>query len=118
MTRDAASASIVAMREKTNSNSKGRGSKAEEDDYAYGCYVYILVSVEGDRSYVGWTTDLKARLAAHNAGKGAKSTRGRQWRMVHSEKFRNKSDAMSREWYLKRDRAFRKKLLNQVREEL
>jgi len=84
---------------------------ADEDDYPYGCYVYVLSALDGSRTYVGWTTDLEARLAAHNAGKGAKSTRGRQWRVVYSEKFRNKSDAMSREWHLKRDRPFRKQLL-------
>jgi hypothetical protein len=29
------------------------------------------------RTYVGWTTDLDRRLAQHNAGTGARSTRGR-----------------------------------------
>jgi len=83
----------------------------DTEEYPYPCYVYILATLDGSRSYVGWTTNLEARLAAHNAGKGAKSTRGFTWRLVYSESFRNKSDAMSREWYLKRDRVFRKKLL-------
>jgi putative endonuclease len=86
-----------------------------EDDYPYGCYAYVLAAVDGSRTYVGWSTDVEARLTAHNAGKGAKSTRGRQWVLVHSEKFRNKSDAMSREWHLKRDRKFRKQLLEQAK---
>lgn len=80
----------------------------------YACYAYVLATLDGSRSYVGWTTDITARLAAHNAGTGAKSTRGYQWQLIYSETFRNKSDAMSREWHLKRDRAFRKKLLVQV----
>lgn len=84
---------------------------SDNDEYPYGCFVYVLGALDGSRTYVGWSTDVEARLAAHNAGKGAKSTRGRQWRLLHSEKFRNKSDAMSREWLLKRDRSFRKKLL-------
>lgn len=83
----------------------------ENEDYPYGCYVYVLATLDGRRSYVGWTTDIATRLAAHNSGKGAKSTRGYQWHVIHSEKFRNKSDAMSREWHLKRDRVYRKKLL-------
>lgn len=82
-----------------------------DKNYPYPCFTYVLASSDGGRTYVGWTTDLEARLAAHNDGKGAKSTRGRQWRLIYSEQFRNKSDAMSREWHLKRDRAFRKKLL-------
>jgi putative endonuclease len=81
------------------------------ETYPYGCFVYVLMALDASRTYVGWTTDVDARLLAHNAGKGAKSTRGRQWRVIHSEKFRNKSDAMRREWALKRDRAFRKKLV-------
>ncbi len=77
------------------------------------CFTYVLGSVTGDagRTYVGWTNDLEKRLAAHNAGTGAKSTRGRQWIILHIEEFKNRSDAMSREWHLKRDRKFRKQLL-------
>ncbi|MGB0632651.1 MAG: GIY-YIG nuclease family protein [Alphaproteobacteria bacterium] len=76
-------------------------------------YVYVLGSHDGGtwRTYVGWTTDLEARLAAHNAGKGAKSTRGRSWELLYVERFRTRGEAMSREWYLKRDRAFRKAVL-------
>jgi len=75
-------------------------------------YVYIIGSSDkGDaRTYVGWTTDLGIRLGEHNAGTGAKSTRGRQWALLYAERYKTRSEAMSREWYLKRDRAFRKKL--------
>lgn len=77
-------------------------------------YVYVLASTGkgGPRTYVGWTLDVKARLAAHNAGRGARSTRGRQWQLVHTEKFRTRILAMRREWYLKRDRKLRKALLS------
>lgn len=77
------------------------------------CFVYVLGSAKGGvaKTYVGWTNDLEKRLAAHNAGSGAKSTRGRQWVVLYSEAFKNRSDAMSREWHLKRDRKFRKQLL-------
>lgn len=80
---------------------------------AEACFTYVLGSVNNGsgRTYVGWTNDLEKRLAAHNAGAGAKSTRGRQWVILHTEEFKNRSDAMSREWYLKRDRKFRKQLL-------
>lgn len=78
------------------------------------CFVYLLASIEGGmpKTYVGWTNDLDKRLAAHNNGTGAKSTRGRTWVILHTEEFKNRSDAMSREWHLKRDRKFRKKLLD------
>lgn len=76
------------------------------------CYVYVLGSSGkgGYRTYVGWTTDLEGRLAAHNSGKGARSTRGRKWDLLYAERHLNRSDAMSREWHLKRDRAFRRRL--------
>lgn len=77
------------------------------------CYVYILGSVDGQRTYVGWTTDLEKRLSAHNTGKGARSTRGRDWQLLYAERYRNRGEAMSREWHLKRDRRFRKRVANQ-----
>ncbi len=76
------------------------------------CYVYILGSERAGawRTYVGWTTDLDQRLARHNAGTGAKSTRGRLWVLLYAERFQTRSAAMSREAHLKRDRTFRKAL--------
>jgi putative endonuclease len=72
-------------------------------------FVYVLGSGrKGDRrTYVGWTTDLDRRLQQHNAGTGAKSTRGRIWILLYSEACKTKRAAMSREWYIKRDRKFR-----------
>ena len=72
-------------------------------------YVYSLGSTApgGSKTYVGWTTDLEARLAKHNSGAGAKSTRGRSWVLLYAEKYITRGDAMSREWHLKRDRKFR-----------
>ena len=75
-------------------------------------YVYVLGSEHaGDRrTYVGWTTDLDQRLTRHNAGTGAKSTRGRVWFLLYAERYQTRSEDMSREWHLKRDRVFRKAL--------
>jgi putative endonuclease len=75
-------------------------------------YVYVLGAFGAGRhlTYVGWTNDIEKRLARHNAGKGARSTRGRLWVLLHTERFATRQEAMSREWHLKRDRAFRKTL--------
>ena len=78
-----------------------------------GCFVYILGSSGRNaqrRTYVGWTVDLDARLAKHNAGTGARSTRGRSWTLLYVERHATRGEAMSREWHLKRDRRFRKSL--------
>jgi len=79
--------------------------------------VYVLGSWHKGRfnTYVGWTNDVARRLAQHNAGTGARSTRGRSWVLLHSEGFATRQEAMSREWHLKRDRAFRKRLALAVR---
>ena len=75
-------------------------------------FVYVLGCRSKDRylTYVGWTTDIGRRLTQHNAGTGARTTRGRAWVLLHTEKFRTRRQAMSREWYLKRDRKLRKAL--------
>ena len=80
------------------------------------CFVYVLTSADNKRTltYVGWTNDIEQRVAKHNSGKGARSTRGRAWTLLHSERFATRSEAMSREWYLKRDRKFRKRLLEEA----
>jgi putative endonuclease len=74
------------------------------------CYVYILGSVGkgGYRTYVGWTYDVDRRLLQHNNGTGARSTRGRSWAVLYVELLATRSEAMSREWHLKRDRRFRR----------
>jgi putative endonuclease len=80
-------------------------------------FVYVLGCVTKGRhlTYVGWSNDVARRLAHHNAGKGARSTRGRVWVLLYSEKCASRRHAMSREWHLKRDRAFRKKLAQELK---
>jgi putative endonuclease len=72
-------------------------------------FVYVLGSVRGRdrRTYVGWCVDLEQRLTAHNAGRGARSTRGRVWMLLYAERYVTRNEAMSREVSLKRDRKFR-----------
>jgi putative endonuclease len=83
------------------------------------CFVYVLGTRTKNRhlTYVGWTSDLARRLAQHNSGKGARTTRGHVWVLLHLERCKSKRAAMSREWHLKRDRAFRKKLAQALKGE-
>ena len=65
-------------------------------------YVYLLRCAD-DTLYCGWTTDLAARLEAHNSGKGAKYTRARRpVELVYSEEYEDRHEALSREWHIKR----------------
>ena len=63
-------------------------------------------------TYVGYTKNIKARVALHNSGKGAKFTRGRKWRLIYKEIFKSKSKAISREYYIKKNRTLRNKIRN------
>lgn len=75
-------------------------------------FVYVIgtATQRGYKTYVGWTIDPDRRLQQHNAGAGAKSTRGQTWSLLYVEGCASRSAAMSREWHLKRDRCFRKEL--------
>jgi len=67
-----------------------------------GWYVYILRCAD-DTFYTGYARDLEARVNTHNAGKGAKYTRGRlPVELVYHEVFDTRSEAMSREYNLKK----------------
>lgn len=68
--------------------------------------VYVLIS--GTVTYTGIALDVATRLAHHNAGTGAKFTRGRgPWTIIHSEGPFTHGDALRREAAIKRDRAFK-----------
>ena len=60
-------------------------------------HVYVLECAD-DTLYTGYTTDVERRVAEHDAGEGAKYTRGRTpVTLVHVETFETRSAAMSRE---------------------
>ena len=65
-------------------------------------YVYLLRCADGSL-YCGWTTDPEARLKAHSSGRGAKYTRSRlPVQLVWSEACKDRHEALSREWHIKR----------------
>jgi putative endonuclease len=79
-------------------------------------FVYVLGSLGagGARTYVGWTNNPEQRLRLHNSGRGARSTRGRHWLLLHLEAFPTRAEAMSREQRLKHDRALRSGLRREL----
>ena len=64
-------------------------------------------------TYVGYTNNLQKRIALHNSGNGAKFTRGRKWILIYKEKFKSKKEAISREYYIKKNRRLRNKIKNE-----
>ena len=65
-------------------------------------YMYVVECCDGTY-YIGYTTDVKKRIAVHNSGKGAKYTRARlPVKLIYVEGFDSKEEAMSAEALLKR----------------
>ncbi len=65
-------------------------------------YVYIL-KCRDDTLYTGFTVDLKSRIQTHNKGLGAKYTRGRTpVKLVYYEEYSTKSEALKREYAIKK----------------
>lgn len=78
-------------------------------------YMYVVKCADGTL-YTGYSPDVGARVAAHNAGKGAKYTKTRlPVELVASAAFATKHEAMSAEWHFKRlTRAQKEDLLGRV----
>ncbi|MCI5777213.1 MAG: GIY-YIG nuclease family protein [Bacteroidales bacterium] len=67
-------------------------------------FTYMALCADGTL-YTGWTTNLVRRIAAHNGAgcAGAKYTRMRRpVTLVFAERHDTKSEAMSREWHIKK----------------
>ena len=77
--------------------------------------VYVLECAD-ETLYTGYTTDVDRRVAEHDAGEGAKYTRGRTpVELVHVERFESRADALSREYEIKTlSRAEKDRLVGRV----
>lgn len=65
-------------------------------------YVYLLRCADGSL-YCGITNELKARIATHNTGRGAKYTRSRRpVKLAYVETVKTRSMALRREYQLKK----------------
>jgi putative endonuclease len=65
-------------------------------------YVYILRSLSDGRYYVGTTQNLEERLERHNQGRSKYTRNFRPWELVHFEEYPTRSEAMKREYAIKR----------------
>ena len=64
-------------------------------------FVYVLNSQKDNKHYIGSTSDVKKRLAFHNAGL-QRSTRTRiPFELIYQEEYDLKQEAIKREHYIK-----------------
>ena len=65
-------------------------------------YAYIIQSIPYPRrKYIGFSTDLKKRLADHNASRNTSTRNGKPWKLVFYAAFESEEEAKLFEEYLK-----------------
>ena len=63
--------------------------------------VYILESLKNGSYYIGYTANLAVRLKRHNLGHGKYTRRNLPYKIVWSETYATRSEAMRREKEMK-----------------
>jgi len=76
-------------------------------------YTYIIQSLRDGSFYIGYSSDLEKRILFHNNKLSKYTSTRTPWKLVYFVEFENKSDAIKREKFLKkqRNREFNKKLI-------
>lgn len=64
-------------------------------------YVYVLLSLKDNKFYIGFSEDIKKRLADHNAVRNTSTKPRRLFKLIYYEAHLNKYDALRREAYFK-----------------
>ena len=64
-------------------------------------YVYVLQSASDDGLYIGYSANLRRRLAEHKAGLAMATSYRGPWALIYYEAFLEESDARGREKFLK-----------------
>ena len=79
-------------------------------------HIYIAKCSDGTY-YTGYAVNVKARIKAHNSGKGAKYTRARRpVTLKYTESFDTKSEALKREYAIKQlTRVQKEELMSEVK---
>lgn len=64
-------------------------------------YVYVLQSLADSGLYIGYTANLRLRLAQHQRGDSQATKSRRPWRLIYYEAYIDQDDALGRERFLK-----------------
>jgi len=64
--------------------------------------MYILVSADGARHYIGSTSDVAKRVEEHNSSRAHWTRRYQPWKLVYTEDFTTRGEAVRRERALKK----------------
>ncbi len=77
-------------------------------------YLYILFSDTLNKYYIGSTKNIETRLKKHLENHSGFTAKAKDWKLVYSESFTSKSDALAREQKIKKwkSRTMIQKLIN------
>src|SRR5262245_38043408 len=64
-------------------------------------FVYVLQSQSDNGFYIGFSTNLRARLRQHQDGESFATSHRGPWKLIYYEGYLNQQDALGRERYLK-----------------
>ena len=67
-------------------------------------YIYILQSEKDDTFYIGSSADPELRLEKHNSPHKGYTARKQPWKLVYTEEFESKTEALKSENYLKKQK--------------
>ncbi|MFA6131674.1 MAG: GIY-YIG nuclease family protein [Patescibacteria group bacterium] len=73
-------------------------------------FVYVLQSEKDERLYIGSSADLDKRLKQHNSGKTKSTKPYRPYKLIYTEEFQSKTEALQREKQIKNSGFIRKQL--------
>ncbi|MBX4205296.1 MAG: GIY-YIG nuclease family protein [Candidatus Doudnabacteria bacterium] len=77
-------------------------------------YVYIIQSEIKNWKYIGVTEDVQHRLSLHNSGATKSTKPHRSLRLIYSESFPNKTSALKRELFLKKNYKAREEIYKKL----
>ena len=67
-------------------------------------WVYILESEKDNSFYIGQTNCIEKRIVEHNQGLSKYTSRKMPWKIVYTEEYNSREEAMQREQFLKKQR--------------
>lgn len=77
-------------------------------------YVYIIQSLVKNWKYIGSTDNMARRLMMHNSGTTKSTKPYRPLKLIYSESFNTKTEALKREIFLKKNFKAREEIYNKI----
>lgn len=77
-------------------------------------YVYVLKSDVDSNTYIGYSSDLKARLKSHNKGENKSTKHRAPFDVIYYEAYRNETDARRREQEIKNSNYQKEQLTKRI----